>query len=169
MFPTYLLLLISNCLCRECTTERGAGVSRISAHQDIGSITLLTQDQCGGLEVFDQKADCGKGQWLPVTPMEGCMVINIGNLLMRWTNFTYRSSVHRVVSTPKSDDEERISVIFFVNPNDDAIVSAVGTTVSTEKPAAFEPFTVDEYLSCKFTQLFDPNAKQFKGKCRFDD
>mmetsp|Transcript_16200 Transcript_16200/g.30308 ORF Transcript_16200/g.30308 Transcript_16200/m.30308 type:complete len:336 (+) Transcript_16200:66-1073(+) len=154
---------------KACTTARGAGVSRISPHQDIGTITLLSQDDCGGLEVFDRTSQCGAGEWLPVQPTPGCMVVNVGNLLMRWTNYTYRSSVHRVISTPQSDDEERISVIFFANPNDDAVVSAVPSTVTECNPAKFEPHTVDAYLSCKFTQLFDPEARSLKGACRFDD
>lgn len=154
---------------KSCTTARGAGVSRISPHQDIGTITLLSQDDCGGLEVFDRKANCGEGEWLGVQPEPGSMVVNVGNLLMRWTNYTYRSSVHRVVSTPSSDDEERISVIFFVNPNDDAVVAPVPSTVTDCRPASFEPHTVDAYLTCKFTQLFDPEARAQKGSCRFDD
>jgi isopenicillin N synthase-like dioxygenase len=154
---------------KSCTSARGAGVSRISPHQDIGTITLLSQDSCGGLEVFDRTSKCGAGEWLPVQPEPGCMVVNVGNLLMRWTNYSYRSSVHRVISTPMSDEEERISVIFFANPNDDAIVQPVSTTVSECTPASFEPHTVDEYLSCKFTQLFDPKARAQKGACRFDD
>jgi isopenicillin N synthase-like dioxygenase len=163
-----------------CTSAGGAGVSRISPHQDIGSITLLSQDHCGGLEVFDRKACSttagagagegeGGGEWLPVQPEAGSMIVNVGNLLMRWTNYTYRSSVHRVISTPNSDDEERISVIFFANPNDDTIVDPVPSTVSECNPAKFESHTVDAYLSCKFTQLFDPEAREQKGACRFDD
>jgi isopenicillin N synthase-like dioxygenase len=149
----------------ECSVDRGAGISRISPHQDIGTITLLCQDQCGGLEVQDR---CSK-KWLPVIPDRDAMVVNIGNLMMRWTNYTYRSSVHRVISTAKSDHEERISVIFFVNPNDESIVEPIESTVTSCNPAHFEPFSVEEYLSCKFTQLFDPEARSEKGACRFDD
>ena len=160
---------------KACTSARGAGVSRISPHQDIGTITLLSQDMCGGLEVLERKAegcggcDGGEGHWLAVPPEAGSMVVNIGNLLMRWTNYSYRSSVHRVVSTPNSDDEERISVIFFANPNDKSVVQPVPSTVTACAPAAYEPHTVEAYLSCKFTQLFDPDARQLKGACRFDD
>jgi isopenicillin N synthase-like dioxygenase len=154
---------------KDCTNDRGAGVSRISPHQDIGTITLLSQDACGGLEVFDRKANDGDGEWLPVTPIPGTLVVNIGNLLMRWSNYVYRSSVHRVISTANSDEEDRLSIIFFANPNDNAIVEAIPTTVSEDRPAFFEPFVVGEYLSCKFTQLFDPEARDRKGKCEFDD
>ena len=154
---------------KTCTSARGAGVSRISPHQDIGTITLLSQDDCGGLEVFDRGANGGSGEWLPVIPEAGSLVVNIGNLLMRWTNYTYRSSVHRVISTPSSDDVDRYSVIFFANPNDDAVVQPVPSTVTECRPASFEPHTVDAYLTCKFTQLFDPDARALKGSCRFDD
>jgi isopenicillin N synthase-like dioxygenase len=68
-----------------------------------------------------------------------------------------------------STDEKRISVIFFVNPNDDTVVCPVPSTVTACSPAKYEPHTVDAYLSCKFTQLFDPEARCLKGACRFDD
>ncbi len=154
---------------KKCTEQRGRGVSRILPHQDIGSITILSQDMCGGLEVLDSRANGGEGQWIPVTPKEGTLVINIGNIMMRWTNYVYRSSVHRVVSTDTSDDEDRLSIIFFVNPIDSCLVQPVKGTVSEQNPSLYKPFTVGEYLTCKFTQLFDPDAKAHKGKCEFDD
>lgn len=154
----------------ECTNQRGAGVSRISPHKDLGTITLLVQDNCGGLEVLGKKQSPGDPDvWLPVTPVPGSMVINVGNILMRWSNYQYRSSIHRVVSTEKSDFEERFSVIFFVNPNDDTFVEPLPGTAVENEPPKFIPFSVEEYISCKLTQLFDPEARKEKGACEFDD
>jgi isopenicillin N synthase-like dioxygenase len=104
------------------------------------------------------ECDAAAGEWLP-PPEAGSTVVKVGKLLMRWTNYTCRSSVHRVVSTPRSGDEERISVIFFANPNDDAMVTPAPGTVTACRPVLFQPHTVDAYLSCKFTQLFDPEAR----------
>jgi isopenicillin N synthase-like dioxygenase len=156
----------------ECTTQRGAGVSRISPHKDLGTITLLLQDHCGGLEVLAQKnSETDTETWLPVTPVEGSMVINVGNILMRWTNYQYRSSIHRVITTAQSDHEERYSVIMFVNPNDDTLIEPLPGTVlqENEEEIKFHPFLVGEYISCKLTQLFDPEARKDKGACEYDD
>jgi isopenicillin N synthase-like dioxygenase len=154
----------------ECTSQRGAGVSRISPHKDLGTITLLLQDHCGGLEVLATKdSPSDQETWLPVTPVEGSMVINVGNILMRWTNYRYRSSIHRVVTTERSDHEERFSVIMFVNPNDDTLVEPLPGTSQLNEEQKFQPFVVGEYISCKLTQLFDPQARKDKGACEFDD
>lgn len=58
-------------------------VARISAHSDWGSITMLFQDDCGGLEVEDPRE---KGKFVPATPVKGACVMNVGDLLMRWSN-----------------------------------------------------------------------------------
>lgn len=59
--------------------------ARISAHSDWGSITILFQDDCGGLEVEDPA-----GEFVPATPVKGACVVNIGDLLMRWSNGQHR-------------------------------------------------------------------------------
>lgn len=58
-------------------------VARMPAHSDWGSITMLFQDDCGGLEVGDP---CTPGKFVPATPMKGACVMNVGDLLMRWSN-----------------------------------------------------------------------------------
>ena len=76
-------------------SESGGTVSRISAHRDLGSLTLLQQDSQGGLEVQDPAS----GEWVPVPPVPDALVVNVGNLLTRWTAGYFRSSVHRVVAS----------------------------------------------------------------------
>lgn len=58
-------------------------VARMPAHSDWSSITLLFQDDCGGLEVEDPHAP---GTFIPVTPVKNACVVNVGDLLMRWSN-----------------------------------------------------------------------------------
>jgi isopenicillin N synthase-like dioxygenase len=60
--------------------------ARMPAHSDWGSITLLFQDDCGGLEVEHQKAP---GTFIPVQPLKNAIVMNVGDLLMRWSNGSF--------------------------------------------------------------------------------
>jgi isopenicillin N synthase-like dioxygenase len=63
-------------------------VARMPAHSDWSSITLLFQDECGGLEVEDPQRP---GEFVPVAPIEGACVVNVGDLLMRWSNGEFRN------------------------------------------------------------------------------
>lgn len=57
--------------------------ARMPAHTDWGSITMLFQDECGGLQVEDPHV---KGRFIDATPMKGALIMNVGDLLMRWSN-----------------------------------------------------------------------------------
>jgi isopenicillin N synthase-like dioxygenase len=67
--------------------------------QDYGSITLLFQDDRGGLQVKSPT-----GEFVNATPIEGTIVVNAGDLLARWSNDTIKSTIHRVVEPPKKDN-----------------------------------------------------------------
>jgi len=79
-------------------------------HSDYGTITLLFQDQTGGLQVRDLNND-----WVNVTPIEGTIVVNIADLLQKWTDGKYVSTKHRVIQKKSSSD--RYSMAYFVHPN----------------------------------------------------
>lgn len=75
------------------------GQVRAGEHTDYGSITLLFQDSRGGLQVKSPN-----GQFVDATPIENTVVVNAGDLLARWSNDTIKSTVHRVVEPPKTED-----------------------------------------------------------------
>ncbi|KAH8725167.1 hypothetical protein GQ44DRAFT_707865 [Phaeosphaeriaceae sp. PMI808] len=95
----------------------GTDISQFScgAHTDYGCVTLLHTDTTpGALQV--QLKD---GTWLPADPIPGAFVVNIGDMIERWTNGLWKSTMHRVIHR---GDNYRISVPFFYEPNFDAVV-----------------------------------------------
>ncbi|MEC8318545.1 MAG: 2OG-Fe(II) oxygenase family protein [Pseudomonadota bacterium] len=82
-------------------------------HSDSGALTVLMQDQVGGLQVFKD------GLWHNVAPLKGAFVINIGDMVQVWSNDRYRAALHRVVAMERTD---RYSIPFFFNPSYDSAV-----------------------------------------------
>ncbi|KAJ3822517.1 hypothetical protein F5878DRAFT_629272 [Lentinula raphanica] len=121
------------------------GQARAGAHSDYGTLTLLFQDSVGGLEVMDPNT----GVFVPATPIPGTIVINVGDLLARWSNDVLRSTLHRVVSPAKmiSSSETitpaRQSVVFFSNPNFDATIECL-PNCGTE--ARYPPVNTEKYI-----------------------
>ncbi|MEE4661358.1 MAG: 2OG-Fe(II) oxygenase family protein [Halieaceae bacterium] len=111
-------------------------------HTDYGMVTLLFQDLTGGLEVLDRD-----GQWQPVTPRPGAVVINAGDMLERWTNKRYRSSLHRVRARPGGSD--RYSIAFFVDPDSDTLVECLPSCTDAEHPPLFGPTSAGEHILAK--------------------
>jgi isopenicillin N synthase-like dioxygenase len=121
------------------------GQIRAGAHSDYGSLTILaTEDRPGGLQVFN-----AGGEWVDVPIVPDCFVINIGDLLARWTNDTWVSTLHRVVNPPAGAGSEsrRQSLVFFHNPNYDAEISSLVENV----PAKYPPTTSGEHLRQLFS------------------
>jgi isopenicillin N synthase-like dioxygenase len=77
----------------------------LGSHTDLQLFTLLWQDKVGGLQVLNPE-----GQWIKAPPVEGTLVVNIGDFMMRLCNDIYKSTVHRVYNESR---EERISLPFF--------------------------------------------------------
>eukprot|EP00164_Ancoracysta_twista_P005754 GFYU01007909.1.p1 GENE.GFYU01007909.1~~GFYU01007909.1.p1 ORF type:complete len:243 (+),score=85.64 GFYU01007909.1:400-1128(+) len=95
------------------------GQLRASAHTDYGTITILAQDNVGGLQV--KNVD---DTWQDVVSPDNSFVVNIGDLMKRWTNDRFLSTLHRVVN---ASPERRQSMAFFHNLNNGAIVECIDT------------------------------------------
>ena len=119
-----------------------AGGQRAGAHTDYGTLTLLMADpDVGGLEV--QRPD---GDWAPVVPVPGALVVNLGDAMARWTNDRWRSTLHRVSSAAR----RRQSIAFFHNANWDASIECLpGCLASGEQPR-YPPMAAGPHLMAKF-------------------
>ncbi|MYH44277.1 MAG: isopenicillin N synthase family oxygenase [Acidimicrobiaceae bacterium] len=116
-------------------------------HTDYGAITLLAVDGLPGLEVLHD------GAWTPVAAPGGSMIVQLGDMLARWTNDRYRSTPHRVVGSSGTD---RFSIPFFVNPDPHTVVSTIPGCVTTERPERYEPVTAGEFLVSRIDSPTEP-------------
>jgi isopenicillin N synthase-like dioxygenase len=110
------------------------------AHTDWGAVTLLAQDDAGGLQV--QRAD---GSWLDATPIPGALVVNAGDMMQRWTNDRWRSTMHRVVN--RHSGRDRWSIAYFFDLDGDAPILPLACCVSEANPARYGPITAAEHLA----------------------
>jgi isopenicillin N synthase-like dioxygenase len=129
-------------------TAPAPGQIRAGAHSDYGSLTILaTEDKPGGLQVCN--AD---GHWVDVPVVPGTFIINIGDLMARWTDDAWVSTLHRVVNPPADAGagSRRQSLVFFHNPNYDAVISSLAPS-DAGGPGKYPPTTSGEHLRQLFT------------------
>lgn len=131
------------------TGEVLAGQQRAGAHTDYGSVTILRPDPAvGGLEVQHPS-----GQWISAPNLQNTYIINIGDLLARWTNDRWVSTMHRVVEPVGDTDSpapRRQSIAYFMNPNYDAKIEAIATCLETGETARYQTVLAGQYLIEKF-------------------
>jgi isopenicillin N synthase-like dioxygenase len=126
------------------------GQLRAGAHTDYGTVTILRPgDSVGGLQIADPN-----GQWHDVPMIANSFVINQGDLMARWTNDRWISTLHRVVNPPEDahGGNRRLSIVFFHHPNYDALIECLPTCKDPGSPARYEPVTVAEYYTLKRQQ-----------------
>ena len=117
----------------------GAGAVRAGAHTDYGTLTVLWTDGAPGLQV--QSPD---GTWTDVQPVDGGLIVNVGDLMERWSNDRWRSTMHRVVPAGPG---RRLSIPFFHNANWDARIECI---VDDGDVPRHEPTTAGRHLMAKY-------------------
>ncbi len=116
-------------------------------HTDYGAITLLVTDGVPGLELLKD------GTWTPVAAAQGNVIVQLGDMLARWSNDRFRSTPHRVVGSSGTD---RFSIPFFVNPDPNTVVKPISTCVNPQNPARYEPVTAGEFLKSRIDGNTEP-------------
>jgi isopenicillin N synthase-like dioxygenase len=126
------------------------GSVRAGAHEDINVITLLLGAEEGGLEVLHRN-----GQWLPVNPPPGSLVVNIGDMLQRLTNDVLPSTTHRVVNPkPERSRFPRYSTPFFLHFNPDYAITTLPGCISAERPNRYpEPLKAQDFLEIRLKEI----------------
>jgi isopenicillin N synthase-like dioxygenase len=122
--------------------QLGAG-----AHTDWGGITLLAQDELGGLEV--RNVD---DEWIQARPIPDTFVVNLGDLMQRWTNGVYRSNMHRVKNNSSARD--RYSIPFFYSPRPDSRIECMPTCTDRANPPKYPPCTASEHTAEMFRRSY---------------
>lgn len=123
----------------------------VAPHTDFGVLTVLCQDNTGGLQVEDKD-----GNWIHAPPIEGTLVVNVGDLLSRWTAGKYKSTPHRVVNT---SGKERLSLVLAFDPEPDTIIDAndiPGLTTNENR------ITCGDYLQWRFAKAFSYRSSKTK-------
>ena len=116
-------------------------------HTDFGCLTILAQDEIGGLQVQTRE-----GKWIDVPKLEGSFVVNVGDMLSRYTNGLLRSTPHRVIN---KSGKERFSCPFFFDPNTNAVVQPLK---GTGKPK-FSPINFGEFLREELEASYEKHKK----------
>ena len=137
--------------------EPKPGQLRYGEHHDYGALTILRQDAApGGLEVMDFD-----GKWKEAKVVPESFVINVGDLLSRWTNDRWRSTLHRVSNPSRglTGSTRRLSMVAFTGPAGDTEVTALPSCVTDANPAKYEPVQAGAYIMAKIRSSHEIAAK----------
>ena len=91
------------------------------------------------------------GTWCPVTPRPGELVINLGDMMARWTNDRWKSTLHRVMTPPLTSDQptRRQSIGYFMHPDYDANIACIPTCLAPGSEPIYPPITAGEHIKEK--------------------
>jgi isopenicillin N synthase-like dioxygenase len=120
------------------------------AHTDWGLITVLAQDDIGGLEI-----QLPSGEWIGAKPMPGAFIVNIGDMMARWSNDLYTSTPHRVLNRSLRD---RYSIAFFCDPAYHTRVECLPSCTGPDRPPRYAPTTSGEHLAEMYRRTYGAAA-----------
>jgi isopenicillin N synthase-like dioxygenase len=122
---------------------------RAEQHEDINLITLLIGASADGLEILTKK-----NEWVPVTSLPDQIVINVGDMLQRFTNNKLRSTTHRVVNPSREVwSTSRFSIPFFLHPRSSMSLKSLDSCIDEKHPALYDVATAGEYLNERLIEI----------------
>ncbi|XP_045790254.1 gibberellin 20-oxidase-like protein, partial [Trifolium pratense] len=113
-------------------------VEGLGMHTDMSCITILYQDEIGGLQVKTHE-----GKWIDISPSEGSLVVNIGDMMQAWSNDKLRSSEHRVIL---KQSVNRFSLAFFWCFEDEKVIMAPNEVVGEGNKRVYDSFVCKDYV-----------------------
>ena len=129
------------------------GQLRTGAHTDFGPFTILSiADAPGGQEVC-----LPGGRWSAVRPPPGALVVNLGDMMARWTNDRWTSTLHRVANPPKvrTSDSQRQAIGFFAHPNFDAEIACIPSCLESGSAPIYPAISAGEHIGQKISKSHD--------------
>ncbi|XP_074280916.1 kihadalactone A synthase LFS isoform X2 [Silene latifolia] len=139
-------------------SEPSKGIFGAGAHSDYGLITLLATDDVVGLQIC-KDWDAKPQIWENVPPVKGAFIVNLGDMLERWSNGVFKSTMHRVLG----NGQERYSIPYFVEPSHECLVECLPTCKSETNPPKFPPVRCGEYLSQRYRDTHADLSKYNKS------
>lgn len=139
---------------------RRGKADRIGAHSDFGTMTMLFQDEVGGLEVEDIHM---KGKFNPAPYVPGTIVVNIGDFLMRWSNDELKSTLHRVRAPPLVEASDasggritraRYSIPYFVSADREKTIDCIPGCFGPDRPKKYEPINSRDYIDMRMNATY---------------
>ncbi|XP_054786890.1 2-oxoglutarate-Fe(II) type oxidoreductase hxnY-like [Prosopis cineraria] len=127
------------------TSNPSQGLYGAGAHTDYGLITLLATDDVPGLQICKDR-DAKPMIWEDVAPLKGAFIVNLGDMLERWSNCIFKSTLHRVLG----NGQERYSMAYFLEPSHDCLVECLPTCKSESNPSKFPPILCKDYVSQRY-------------------
>lgn len=126
------------------------GAVRAAEHGDINLITLLMGASADGLQVLRQD-----GKWIPITVVDDAVVVNIGDMMERYTNGKLKSTIHRVVNPENKEElkKPRYSIPFFMHPKSDMKLNCLENCITSDKPKQYDDITAGEFLEERLMQI----------------
>ncbi|PIG90069.1 hypothetical protein AARAC_001934 [Aspergillus arachidicola] len=130
----------------------------LGAHTDYECFTILSQDNVPALQVRN-----ARGEWVVAPPIPGTLVVNIADCLSKWTNETFKSTVHRVINLT---GQERYSIPFFFGVDYNTTVSVLPSYISDDRPACVQPFKAGEFVRAQLAKTYVAYGEEPSTKAR---
>ncbi|MCQ4273247.1 isopenicillin N synthase family oxygenase [Pseudomonas kuykendallii] len=118
----------------------------IGAHSDYECFTILRTDEVPALQVLNSA-----GEWIQALPIPGCFIVNVGDLMARWTNGYFASTLHRAIN---ASGRQRYSIPFFFGPDSQSLIEVLPSCQNPDWPPQYPPITAGDYIRSRFDHTY---------------